>query len=164
MVAPSLKFQWNKPKQAGAKRLKAQPSGYTRLSHQTTCTTYSFRISASIVIQSNLSLRPPDKSDHLKIPDTPFQSLQFSDSNVRSVFLKMRPPEKCELRTPYVGPKLRINLGKATKYVKLSEKNFFDRPTFPSQALRTSDHRVCKLDLAWSLPITPRVHVGTTDR
>ena len=106
-------------------------------------------------LQSNLSLRPPDKSDHLKIPDTPFQSLQFSDSNVQSVFLKMQPPEKCELRTPYVGPKLRINLGKATKYIKLSEKNFFDRPTFPSQALRTSNHRVCKLDLAWSLPIMP---------
>ena len=117
-------------------------------------------------LQSNLSLQPPDKSDHLKIADTHFQSLQFSDSNVRSVFLKMRPPEKCELRTLCVGPKLRFNLGKATKYVKLSEKNFFDRPTFPLQALRTSDHRVCKLDLAWHgrCQLRPRVHVGTTDR
>ena len=36
-----------------------------------------------------------------------------------------------------------------------SEKKTFDRPTFPSQALRTSDHHVYKLRLAWSLPITP---------
>ena len=27
-----------------------------------------------------------------------------------------------------------------------------------------SDHRVCKLRLSWSLPITPRLHVGATDR
>ena len=106
-------------------------------------------------VQSNLSLRPSDKSDHLKISDTHFQSLQFSDSKIRSTFFKMRPPEKCELRTPYAGPKLRFNLGKVTKYVKLSEKHFFDLTTFPSQALRTSDHCVCKLYLAWLLPITP---------
>ena len=66
--------------------------------------------------------RPPDKSDHLKIADTQFQSLQFADSNVRTAFLKMRPPETCELRTPKVGPKRRFNLRKATTYVKLSEK------------------------------------------
>ena len=100
-------------------------------------------------VQSNLSLRPPDKSDHLKIADTHFQSLQFADSNVRSAFLKMLPPEKCELRTPEVGPKLWFNLGKATTYVKLSKKHFFDYPAFPSQALRTSDHRVCKILLVW---------------
>ena len=76
-------------------------------------------------IQSNLSLRPPDKSDHLKIADTKFQSLQFADSNVRTAFLKMRPAEKCELRTPKVSPKRRFNLRKATIYVKLSEKHFF---------------------------------------
>ena len=107
------------------------------------------------VLQSNLSLRPPDKSDHLKIADTHFQSLQFADSNARSAFLKMRPPEKCELRTPEVGPKLRFNLGKATTYVKLSEKHSFDRPAFPSQALRTGNHGVCKIILVRSLPITP---------
>ena len=116
-------------------------------------------------LQSNLSLRPPDKSDHLKIADTQIQSLQFADSNVRSAFLKMRPPEKCELRTPEVGPKLQFNLEKATTYVKLSEKHFFNRPASPSQALRTSDHRVCKLGLhmvvanyapacMWELPIS----------
>ena len=44
-------------------------------------------------LQSNLSLRPPDKSDHLKIADTQFQSLEFTDSNVRSAFLKMQPPQ-----------------------------------------------------------------------
>ena len=37
-------------------------------------------------LQSNLSLRPPDKSDHLKIADTQFQSLHFADSNVRTAF------------------------------------------------------------------------------
>ena len=98
-------------------------------------------------IQSNLSLRPPDKSDHLKNADTQIQSLQFADSNVRSAFLKMRPPEKCELWTPEVGPKLQFNLGKATTYVQLSEKHFFNRPASPSQALRTSERRVCKLGL-----------------
>ena len=77
-----------------------------------------------IHIQSNLSLRPPDKSDQRKIADTQLQSLEFTDSNVRSAFLKMRPPEKCELRTPKVGPKRRSNLQKATTYVKLSEKHF----------------------------------------
>ena len=92
---------------------------------------------------------------HLKIADTQFQSLHFADSNVRTAFLKMRPPEKCELRTPKVGPKRRFNLTKATTYVKLSEKHFFVCLTFPSKALRTSDHRVCKLHLSWSLPITP---------
>ena len=105
--------------------------------------------------QSNLSLRPPDKNGHLKIADTHFQSLQFVDSNVRSAFLKMRPPEKCELRTSEVGPTLQFTLRKATTHVKLSEKHFFDRPTFPSHTLRKSDHHVCKLRLAWSLPITP---------
>ena len=30
-------------------------------------------------LQSNLSLRPPDKSDHLKIADTQFESLRFAD-------------------------------------------------------------------------------------
>ena len=77
------------------------------------------------LIQSNLSLRPPDKSDHLKIADTQFQSLEFTDSNVWSAFLKMRPPEKCELRTPKVGPKRQSNLQKATTCVKLSEKALF---------------------------------------
>ena len=81
-------------------------------------------------VQLNLSLRPPDKSDHLKIADTEFQSLEFADSNVRSAFLKMRPPEKCELRTPKVGPKRWSNLQKATTYVKLSKKHFFDCLTF----------------------------------
>ena len=100
-------------------------------------------------IQSNLSLRPPDKSDHLKNADTQFQSLQFADSNVRTAFLKMRPPEKCEMRTPKVGPKRRFNLRKATTYVKLSEKHFFVCLTLPSLALRTSDHRVCKLRSSW---------------
>ena len=76
------------------------------------------------ILQSNLSLRPPDKSDHLKIADTQFQSLEFTDSNVRSAFLKMRPPEKCELRTPKVSPKRRSNLQNATTYVILSEKHF----------------------------------------
>ena len=106
-------------------------------------------------LQSNLSLRPPDKSDQLKIADTQFQFLEFTDSNVRSAFLKMRPPEKCKLRTPKVGPKRRSNLQKATTYVKLSEKHSFDCLTFPSQALRTSDHRVCKVRLARPLPNTP---------
>ena len=109
----------------------------------------------SVVVQSNLSLRPPDKSDRLKTADTQFQSLQFADSNVRTAFLKMRPPEKCELRTPKVGPKRRFNQRKATTYVKSSEKHFLVGLTFPSLALRTSDHRVCKLRLSWSLPITP---------
>ena len=113
-------------------------------------------------IQSNLSLRPPDKSDHLKIADTQFQSLEFTDSNVRSAFLKMRPPEKCELRTPKVGPKRRSNLRKATTYVKLSEKHVFDCLTFPWQALRTSDHRVCKLRLARPLPLTRGNHRSLT--
>ena len=111
-------------------------------------------------VQSNLSLRPPDKSDHLKIADTQFQSLEFTDSNVRSAFLKMRPPEKCELRTPKVGPKRQSNLQKATTYVTLSEKHFFVCLTFPSQALRTSDHRVCKLRLASPLLITPPLTRG----
>ena len=110
--------------------------------------------SCESLLKSNLSLRPPDKSDHLKIADTQFQSLHFADSNVRTAFLKMRPPEKCELRTPKVGPKRRFNLTKATTHVKLSEKYFFVCLTFPSKALRTSDHRVCKLHLSWSLPIT----------
>ena len=108
-----------------------------------------------LVIQLNLSLRPPDKSDHLKIAGTHFQSLQFPESNVRSTFLKMRPPEKCELRTAEVGPKRLFNLRKATTCIKLSEKHFFQPPTFPIQALQTSDIRVCKLLLAWPLPITP---------
>ena len=72
----------------------------------------------------------------------------------------MRPPEKCKLRTLKVGPKRRSNLQKATTYVKLSEKHFFDCQTFPSQALRTRDHRVCKLRLARSLPITPPLTRG----
>ena len=84
-----------------------------------------------------------------------FSPLTFADSNVRSAFLKMRPPEKCELRTLEVGPKLRFNLRKENTYVKMSEKHVFDRPAFPLQALRTSDHRVCKILLAWSSPITP---------
>ena len=113
---------------------------------------YSSLYSIRYAVQSNLSLRPPDKRDHLKIADTHFQSLQFVDSNIRSAFLKMRPPEKCELRTPEVGPKLRFNLGKATTYVKLSEKHSLDRPAFPSQALRTGNHGVCKILLVWSLP------------
>ena len=79
----------------------------------------------TLKVQSNLSLRPPDKSDHLKIADTEFQSLQFADSNVGSAFLKMRPPEKCELRTPKVGPKRRFNLQKATTCVKLQRKTLF---------------------------------------
>ena len=54
-----------------------------------------------------------------------FSPLEFTDSNVRSAFLKMRPPEKCELRTSKVGPKRRSNLQKATTYVKLSEKTLF---------------------------------------
>ena len=82
-------------------------------------------------VQSNLSLRPPDKSDHLKTADTQFQSLQFADSNVRTAFLKMRPPEKCELRTPKVGPKRRFNLRKATTYIKLSEKHLLVCLIFP---------------------------------
>ena len=124
------------------------------------CPTFEFLWLSTLVdltgllVQSNLSLRPPDKSDHLKIADTQFQSLEFADSNGRSAFLKMRPPEKCDLRTPKVGPKRLSNLQKATTYVKLSEKHFFDCRTFPSQELRTSDHRVCKLRLARSLPIT----------
>ena len=113
------------------------------------------------IVQSNLSLRPPDKSDHLKIADTQFQSLHFADSNVRTEFLKMRPPEKCELRTPKVGPKRRFNLRKATTNVKLSEKHFFVCLNFPSEALRTSDHRVCKLHLSWSLPVTPPLTCGS---
>ena len=112
----------------------------------------------SRLLQSKLSLRPPDKSDHLKIADTQFQSLEFTDSNVGSAFLKMRPPEKCELRTPKVGPKRRSNPQKATTYVKLSEKHFFDCLSFPSQALRTSDHCVCKLRLAKPLPIPPLLY------
>ena len=114
-------------------------------------------------VQSNLSLRPPGKSDHLKIVDTQFQSLHFADSNVRSVFLKMQPPEKCEMRRPKVGPGGQFNLQKATTYVQLSEKHFFDYLTFPSQTFRTSDHCVSKFRLVWSL-FTPCLHVGTTDR
>ena len=49
---------------------------------------------------------------------------------------------------------------KATTYVKLSEKHFFDCLTFPSQALRTSNHRVFKLRLARPLPITPPLTRG----
>ena len=116
--------------------------------------------SLAIGLQSNLSLRPPDKSDHLKIADTQFQSLQFADSNVRNVFLKMRPPEKCELRTPTVGPKRQFNLQKATTCVKLQRKTLFWLPNFPSQALRTSDLRVFKLRLTWSLPNTPPLTRG----
>ena len=102
-------------------------------------------------------LRPPYKSDHLKIADTPFQCLQFADSNVRSAFLKMRPPEKCELRTPEVGPKCRFNLRKATTYIKLSEKHIFDRPTFPLQEWAAA--AFASSAWQWSLPITPpRTH------
>ena len=122
-----------------------------------TCNTKTSKVGAYTAIvlsQSNLSLRPPDKSDHLKIAGTQFQSLQSADSNVWSAFWKMRPPEKCELRTPKVGPKCRFNLRKVTTYVTLSEKHFLDCLTFPSRALRTSDHGVCKLYLARSLPIT----------
>ena len=97
----------------------------------------------------------PCPCDHLKIADTHFQSLQFPDSNVRSAFLKMRPPEKCKLRTAEVSPKRRFNLRKATTCIKLSEKHFIHPPTFPTQAHQTSDIRVCKLLLAWPLPITP---------
>ena len=106
-------------------------------------------------VQSNLFLRPPDKSDHLKIADTQFQFLQFADSNVRTAFLTMRPPEKCQLRTPKVSPKRRFNLRKATTYVKSSEKHFFVCLTFPSLALRTSYHHVCNVRVSWLLPITP---------
>ena len=115
-------------------------------------------------IQSNLSLRPPDKSDHLEIVDTQFQSLQFADSNVRSAFLKMRPPEKCELQTPEVGPKRRFNLRKATTCVKLSEKRFFDRQTFPSHALQRAI--IAFASLAWHgcCQLRPHMHVGATDR
>ena len=98
--------------------------------------------------------------DHLKIADTQFQSPQFADANVRSALLKMRPPEKCKLRTPKVGPKHQFNLQKATTFLNLSEKHFFDCLPFPSQPVRTSDHRVCKLRLAWSLPITPPLTRG----
>ena len=47
-----------------------------------------------------------------------------------------------------------FNLRKATTYVKLSEKHILNCRTLPSKALRSSDHRVCKLHLAWSLLIT----------
>ena len=124
----------------------------------------SYKHLSSRVLQSNLSLRPPDKSDHLKIPDTPFQSLQFSDSNVRSVFLKMRPPEKCELRTPYVGPKLRINLGKATKYVKLSEKTFSIVQRFPRRHFGQAIIAFASSTWHGRCQLRPHVHVGTTDR
>ena len=94
-------------------------------SSETCCVCVSLSLSQGSILQSNLSLRPPGKSDHLKIADTQFQSLQFADSNVRTAFLKMRPPENCELRTPKVGPKRRFNLRKATTFVKFSEKPFF---------------------------------------
>ena len=81
-------------------------------------------------LQSNLSLRPPDKRDHLQFADTQFQSLQFADSNVRSAFLKMRPPEKCELWTLKVGPKRRFNLQKRPNASNCNEKHFFDCLTF----------------------------------
>ena len=99
------------------------------------------------VLATTWQKRPPENCETHR-----FQSLEFTDSNVRSAFLKMRPPEKCELRTPKVSPKRRSNLQNATTYVILSEKHFLDRLTFPSQALRTSDHRVCKLRLARPLP------------
>ena len=57
--------------------------------------------------------------------------------------------------SPKVGLKRRFNLQKATTCVKLQRKTLFWLPNFPSQALRTSDLRVFKLRLAWSLPITP---------
>ena len=95
---------------------------------------------------------------------TPQYGVAYSCShvllNVRSAFLKMRPPEKCELRTPTVGPKRRFNLQRATTCVKLQRKTLFGLPTFPSQALRTSDLRVFKLRLAWSLPLTSSLTRG----
>ena len=108
-------------------------------------------------VQSNLSLRPPGKSDHLKTADTLFQSLQFADSIVRSAFLKMRPPEKCELRTPEVGPKWWFNLEKRPHSSKWAKNTFSIVQLFLQ---RHSERAIitfatCKFRLAWSLAITP---------
>ena len=93
--------------------------------------------------------------DHLKIADTHFQSLQFSDSNARSVFLKMD-----HLRNANCGHRKSAQSFDSTweKWPNTSNwaKNTFSIvQLFPRKHFQMSDHRVCKLDLAWSLPITP---------
>ena len=106
------------------------------------------------VLATTWQKRPPKNCGHtISVPSIP-------GFKCTECVLENRPPEKCELRTPKVGPKRRFNLQKATTYVKLSKKHFFVCRTFPSQALWTSDHRVCKLRLAWSLPITPPLTRG----
>ena len=52
-------------------------------------------------------------------------------------------------------PKVSIEPVKSDHIRQIQRKILFNRPTFPSQALRMSDHHVYKLRLAWSLPITP---------
>ena len=106
------------------------------------------------------------KSDHLKIADTQFQSLEFADSNVRSAFLKMATTWEMRIADTKGRPKASIQPAKSDHIRKIERKTlFFDCLTFPSQALRTSDHRVCKLRLARSLPVTPPLtRANPTDR
>ena len=94
----------------------------------------------------------------------------FNSWNVLSALLKMWPPEKCELRTLEVGPKRRFNLQKVTTYVKLSEKCFFDRPTFLHKHFQWAGS--ASAISAWHgrpppppppLHIDLRIHEGTTD-
>ena len=73
------------------------------------------------VLATTWQKRPPENYGHtISVPSI----CGFKCTGV-TAFLKMRPPEKCELQTSKVGPKRQFNLRKATTCVKISEKHFF---------------------------------------
>ena len=94
-----------------------------------------------------LSLRPPDKSDHLKIADTQIQSLQFADVKCTECVLENATTwemRHCGHRRS--GPKLQFNLGKDDHIRQNKRKTLFQSSSFSLAG--TPDGRSSRLQ-AW---------------